>query len=123
MRVTILGCGTSSGVPMIGCRCPVCTSGEPRNRRRRCAILIDEGATRVLVDTPPDLRCQLLDAGVDRVMDFRAADGDRVLLDAGTSYTLAQVGADTVVSMVGGGQVVLVGVQLASLPAGWIFGA
>jgi phosphoribosyl 1,2-cyclic phosphate phosphodiesterase len=67
MRVTILGCGTSSGVPMIGCRCPVCTSGEPRNRRRRCAILIDRGATRVLVDTPPDLRCQLLDARVDRL--------------------------------------------------------
>jgi len=67
MRVTVLGCGTSSGVPVIGCRCPVCTSGEPRNRRRRCAILIDRGATRVLVDTPPDLRCQCLDAGVDRL--------------------------------------------------------
>ena len=67
MRVTILGCGTSSGVPVIGCRCPVCTSGETRNRRRRCAILIDGGATRVLVDTPPDLRCQLLDARIDRL--------------------------------------------------------
>ena len=67
MRVTVLGCGTSSGVPLIGCRCPVCTSDEPRNRRRRCAILIDQGATRVLVDTPPDLRCQCLDAGVDRL--------------------------------------------------------
>ena len=67
MRVTVLGCGTSSGVPVIGCRCAVCTSGEPRNRRRRCAILIEQGATRVLVDTPPDLRCQCLDAGVDRL--------------------------------------------------------
>ena len=67
MRVTVLGCGTSSGVPLIGCRCPVCTSDEPRNRRRRCAILIDRGETRVLVDTPPDLRCQCLDAGVDRL--------------------------------------------------------
>jgi phosphoribosyl 1,2-cyclic phosphate phosphodiesterase len=67
MRVTILGCGTSSGVPLIGCRCPVCTSGEPRNRRRRCAILLEHGGTQVLVDTPPDLRCQCLDAGIDRI--------------------------------------------------------
>lgn len=67
MRVTVLGCGTSSGVPVIGCRCPVCLSGDPRNRRRRCAVLIEADATRVLVDTPPDLRCQCLDAGVDRV--------------------------------------------------------
>jgi phosphoribosyl 1,2-cyclic phosphate phosphodiesterase len=67
MRVTVLGCGTSSGVPLIGCRCPVCTSSEERNRRRRCAILIDHGPIRVLVDTPPDLREQCLDAGVDRI--------------------------------------------------------
>jgi phosphoribosyl 1,2-cyclic phosphate phosphodiesterase len=67
MRVTVLGCGTSSGVPVIGCRCAVCTSREPRNRRRRCAILIEHGPTRLLVDTPPDLRCQCLDAGVDRI--------------------------------------------------------
>src|SRR5690606_40668596 len=53
MRVMVLGCGTSSGVPMIGCTCPVCTSGEPRNQRRRCAILIEHAGTTVLVDTPP----------------------------------------------------------------------
>ena len=67
MRVTVLGCGTSSGVPVIGCRCRVCTSDDPRDRRRRCAILIEQGATRILVDTPPDLRCQCLDAGIDRL--------------------------------------------------------
>jgi phosphoribosyl 1,2-cyclic phosphate phosphodiesterase len=67
MRVTVLGCGTSSGVPVIGCRCPVCTSSEPRNKRRRCAILVDDGPTRVLVDTPPDLREQCLDAGIERI--------------------------------------------------------
>ncbi len=67
MRVTVLGCGTSSGVPVIGCHCAVCTSGDPKNNRRRCAILIEQGPTRVLVDTPPDLRLQCLEAGVDRL--------------------------------------------------------
>lgn len=61
------------------------------------------------------------DAGLDRVTDFSVAEGDRVMLDPGTQYTTAQVGADTVISMTGGGQMVLVGVQLSSLPAGWIF--
>ena len=67
-------------MPVIGCRCAVCTSGDPRNRRRRCAILIDRGPTRVLVDTPPDLRCQCLDAGVDRVdaMLYTHAHADHV---------------------------------------------
>jgi phosphoribosyl 1,2-cyclic phosphate phosphodiesterase len=67
MRVTVLGCGTSSGVPMIGCGCKVCRSEEPRNQRRRCAILVSKGPTQVLVDTPPELRLQCLDAGVDRL--------------------------------------------------------
>jgi serralysin len=60
-------------------------------------------------------------AGVDRVLDFHASEGDRVMLDAGTSYSVAQVGADTVVSMTGGTEVVLVGVTLSTLPSGWIF--
>jgi len=63
------------------------------------------------------------DAGIDRVTDFSLAQGDRVMLDPGTQYTLAQVGADTVISMTGGGQMTLVGVSLASLTGGWIFGA
>ena len=50
-------------------------------------------------------------------------EGDRVMLDPGTQYTVAQVGADTVISMTGGGQMTLVGVTLSSLPSGWIFGA
>lgn len=62
------------------------------------------------------------EAGIDRVTDFNAAEGDRVQLDPGTAYTAAQVGADTVISMTGGGQMELVGAQLSSLPAGWIFG-
>lgn len=67
MKITILGCGTSSGVPVIGCACPVCRSDDPRNRRRRVSILIEAGGTRLLVDTPPDLHGQLVDAGVSRI--------------------------------------------------------
>lgn len=60
------------------------------------------------------------DAGIDRVIDFNRAQGDKVQLDAGTSYTVAQSGADVVVSISGGAQVVLVGVQLSTLTTGWI---
>ena len=62
-------------------------------------------------------------AGIDRVLDFSAAEGDRVQLDLGTTYTVTQVGADTVIDMVGGGQMTLVGVNMATLPSGWIFEA
>jgi Ca2+-binding RTX toxin-like protein len=61
------------------------------------------------------------DAGIDRVLDFHASEGDRVMLDPGTTYTLSQVGADTVIDMGGGNQMILVGVQLSTLPSGWIF--
>ena len=61
MRVTVLGSGPSGGVPLPGCACPVCRSPNPRNRRRRVSILVEEGATRLLVDASPDLRAQLLD--------------------------------------------------------------
>ncbi len=64
MRVTILGSGTSSGVPRIGNDWGDCDPAEPRNRRRRASILIESATTRILVDTSPDMREQLLDAGV-----------------------------------------------------------
>jgi len=68
LKVTILGCGTSSGVPRVGNEWGACDPNNPKNRRRRCALLVEragaEGVTRVLVDTPPDLREQLIDAGV-----------------------------------------------------------
>ena len=63
------------------------------------------------------------EAGIDRVTDFSIAQGDRVMLVPGTQYTVAQVGADTVISMSGGGQLTLAGVQMSSLTGGWIFGA
>jgi phosphoribosyl 1,2-cyclic phosphate phosphodiesterase len=68
LKATILGCGTSGGVPRIGGEWGACDPNNPKNRRRRCALLVEregaEGVTRVLVDTPPDLREQLIDVGV-----------------------------------------------------------
>lgn len=66
MRLIFLGTGTSFGVPVIGCSCDVCTSADRRDRRTRHAVIIedDEGERRILVDTPPELRLQLVDAGV-----------------------------------------------------------
>ena len=64
MRVTILGCGPSGGVPLLGCDCAVCTSDDPRDNRTRASILVEHEGTRVLVDTAPDLRQQLLRADV-----------------------------------------------------------
>jgi serralysin len=62
------------------------------------------------------------DSGVDRVTDFNRAEGDRVQLDPGTTYTIAQTGADTVITLGGGATLVLVGVQATSLTAGWVIG-
>jgi Ca2+-binding RTX toxin-like protein len=62
------------------------------------------------------------DAGIDKVLDFHLAEGDRVMLDPGTTYTLSQVGADTVIDFGAGSQMILVGVQLSTLTPGWIFG-
>ena len=59
-RVIFLGTGTSVGVPAIGCECDVCQSDDPRNNRTRCSIVVDLPKGRLLIDTPPDLRTQLL---------------------------------------------------------------
>jgi phosphoribosyl 1,2-cyclic phosphate phosphodiesterase len=67
-KVTFLGSGTSSGVPMIGCTCPVCTSADPRDRRLRPSIYVDvPDHARILVDTSTDLRQQALAHGITRV--------------------------------------------------------
>jgi phosphoribosyl 1,2-cyclic phosphate phosphodiesterase len=70
LKVTILGCGSSTGVPRIGGDWGACDPAEPRNRRRRCSLLLEKWQddptqkTTILVDTSPDMRDQLLDAGV-----------------------------------------------------------
>ncbi len=67
MRVTILGCGPSGGVPLIGNDWGDCDPANPRIRRRRASILILQGEAQILVDASPDMRMQLLDAGVARL--------------------------------------------------------
>ena len=64
MRVTLLGCGSSGGVPLIGNNWGDCDPQNPRNRRRRPSVLVESGGRRILVDTAPDLREQLLAAEV-----------------------------------------------------------
>jgi phosphoribosyl 1,2-cyclic phosphate phosphodiesterase len=68
VKLTFLGTGTSFGVPQIGCECDVCTSSDPRDKRTRSGALVetDTGA-RILIDTPPELRLQLIAAHIDRV--------------------------------------------------------
>ena len=68
MKLTFLGTGTSFGVPQLGCGCAVCHSSDPRDRRTRvgAALETDEGRT-ILIDTPPELRLQLLAAGVSDI--------------------------------------------------------
>ena len=71
LRITILGCGSSGGVPRLGGHWGDCDPEEPRNRRQRCSILVervtDTGTTTVLIDTSPDMRNQLLEANVGRL--------------------------------------------------------
>ena len=67
MRVTVLGCGPSTGVPTIGRNWGRCDPQDPRNRRRRVSLLVEAEGTIILIDTSPDLREQLIDAGVRRL--------------------------------------------------------
>jgi len=93
LRVTILGSGTSSGVPVIGCECAVCRSTDPRNNRLRPSVMIEHGNKVLLIDTATDLRQQSLRFGIDRVdaVLYTHAHADHVLgLDELRIFNLRQ---------------------------------
>lgn len=69
MKLTVLGTGTSCGVPEIGCTGPVCTSTDPHDKRLRCSGILDENKVRILIDCGPDFREQMI-----RFNDFKAID-------------------------------------------------
>jgi phosphoribosyl 1,2-cyclic phosphate phosphodiesterase len=80
MKLTFLGTGTSNGVPIIGCDCPVCTSSDPRDRRTRTSAVIHLNGGNVLIDTATELRMQAIDSGIDRIdaVLFTHAHADHV---------------------------------------------
>ena len=67
MKVIILGCATSTGVPIIGCDCPVCTSENLKNKRTRCSVFIQTGGKNILIDTSPDLRLQAFAHNITKI--------------------------------------------------------
>jgi phosphoribosyl 1,2-cyclic phosphate phosphodiesterase len=67
LNITFLGTGTSSGVPMIACSCPVCISSDKKDNRLRSSILVESATTTIVVDTTPDFRYQMLRANVKRL--------------------------------------------------------
>jgi phosphoribosyl 1,2-cyclic phosphate phosphodiesterase len=67
MKMVILGSGTSTGVPMVGCRCPVCTSSDPHDKRTRTSLMVESEGKTIIVDTSTDLRHQALREGIKRI--------------------------------------------------------
>lgn len=64
MKLTFLGTGTSQGVPVIGCRCKVCTSADERDNRLRTSAMVEACGVRMVIDAGPDFRCQMLRTGI-----------------------------------------------------------
>jgi phosphoribosyl 1,2-cyclic phosphate phosphodiesterase len=81
VKITVLGSGTSVGVPTIGCRCAVCLSSDPRDNRLRPSVLVSAGERNILIDTTPDLRQQALRAGITHIdaVVFTHAHADHIL--------------------------------------------
>lgn len=80
MKFTILGSGTSTGIPMVGCRCAVCTSADPKDQRTRTSLLVENCGSYILVDTSTDLRQQAIREGIPRIdaVLFTHAHADHV---------------------------------------------
>jgi phosphoribosyl 1,2-cyclic phosphate phosphodiesterase len=81
IAVTVLGSGTSQGVPMIGCKCPVCLSTDPRDKRTRSSLYLETPEAKILVDTAPDMRQQALREGLDHLdaVLFTHAHADHIM--------------------------------------------
>jgi len=80
MKITILGSGTSTGIPMVGCSCPVCTSSDPRDNRTRTSLMVEYDNHFILVDTSTDLRIQAVREKIPRIdaVLFTHAHADHV---------------------------------------------
>ena len=94
LRVTVLGSGTSMGVPSLACHCSVCKSRDPHDRRTRPSVLLSYSGREVVVDTTPDFRTQALAAGLERLdaVLFTHAHADHILgLDDIRPYNLKQM--------------------------------
>jgi len=96
LKITVLGTGTSVGVPTIGCHCSVCTSEDPRDRRLRPSVFLSYGGRGVLIDTSPDFRQQALRFDVDRLdaILFTHSHADHILgLDDVRPFNFHQSGS------------------------------
>ncbi|HEX3878018.1 MAG TPA: MBL fold metallo-hydrolase [Bryobacteraceae bacterium] len=96
MKITVLGSGTSVGVPTIGCHCAVCTSSDPRDNRLRPSILVGYEGRNVLIDTTPDFRTQALRAKIERIdaVLFTHAHADHLMgLDDVRPFNFRQGGS------------------------------
>src|SRR5512146_157267 len=95
LKITVLGSGTSVGVPTIGCHCAVCTSTDPRDNRLRPSILVSYEGHNVLIDTTPDFRTQALRAGIGRLdaVVYTHAHADHIMgLDDVRPFNFRQKG-------------------------------
>jgi phosphoribosyl 1,2-cyclic phosphate phosphodiesterase len=93
LHVTVLGSGTSMGVPSLGCHCRVCESADPRDNRTRPSLLVSRGTSHVVIDTTPDFRFQALRARMDRLdaVVYTHGHADHILgLDDIRPYTMRQ---------------------------------
>ena len=96
MKILFLGSGTSTGVPVIGCKCSICSSDNPKNRRTRASILISNNSRNILIDTATDLRFQALTYSIERIdaVFFTHAHADHIHgIDELRSFNHLQGGA------------------------------